>query len=83
MKAKSKSKKTITFRLDAEKLAALDSIADGLERDRSWVLGEAVESYLEIQRWHVEHIRAGLKQADAGNFAKESDVAKVFAKWRK
>jgi predicted transcriptional regulator len=83
MKARNKPKKTITFRLDAEKLEALDSIADGLERDRSWVLGEAVESYLEIQRWHVEHIKEGLKQADEGRFAKEADVAKVFAKWRK
>jgi predicted transcriptional regulator len=83
MKTRSKPKKTITFRLDAEKLEALDLIADGLERDRSWVLGEAVESYLEIQRWHVGHIKEGLQQAEAGRFAKESDVAKVFAKWRK
>ena len=76
-------KHTITFRLEADKKKALDAIASGLDRDRSWVLGEAVDSYLETHRWQIEHIQEGLKQADAGIFAKENDVEKAFAKWRK
>lgn len=76
-------KRTITFRLDEEKKKALDAISESLDRDRSWVLGEAVDRYLEAHRWQVEHINEGLRQADTGRFAKPSEVRKAFAKWRK
>ena len=36
----------ITFRLDADKKKALDAIAAGLDRDRSYVLNEALEIHL-------------------------------------
>ena len=76
-------REAITFRLDADKKKALDSIAAGLDRDRSYVLNEAIRSYIEIYRWQVEHIKEGLREADAGRFASEAEVAKVFAKGRK
>lgn len=73
----------ITFRLDADKKKALDAIAAGLDRDRSYVLNEAIRSYLEIYRWQVEHVKEGLAQADAGRFASDAEVAAAFAKLRK
>lgn len=76
-------KQTITFRTDARKKIALDAIAAGLDRDRSYVLNEAISNFLEIHRWQVAHIQEGLRQADAGEFAKESDVSAAFARWRK
>jgi RHH-type transcriptional regulator, rel operon repressor / antitoxin RelB len=76
-------KRTITFRLDDEKKKALDAISESLDRDRSWVLGEAVDRYLEAHRRQMEHIREGVRQADARQFAKPSEVRKAFAKWRK
>lgn len=76
------SRQTITFRLDADKKKALDAIAAGLDRDRSYVLNEAVRSYLELYQWQVGHVREGLRQADAGRFASDSEVAGAFAKWR-
>lgn len=74
---------TVTFRLDSEKKKALDMLAASLERDRSYVLNEAVRSYLEVYQWQVEHIREGLRQADAGRFAGQEEVTRAFAKWRK
>jgi predicted transcriptional regulator len=77
------SKETITFRLDSDKRAALDEIADGLDRDRSYILNEAIDLYLEVHRWQVEHILEGLRQADAEEFASDEEVAQAFARWRK
>lgn len=76
-------KETITFRVDREKKAALDGIAAGLDRDRSYVLNQAIDAYIETQRWQIEHIEEGLRQADAGDFASDEEVAAAFAKWRK
>jgi len=76
-------KQTITFRVDAQKRKALDAIAAGLDRDRSYILNEAIENYLEVHQWQLAHIKEGLRQADAGEFAKDSEVAAAFARWRK
>jgi predicted transcriptional regulator len=73
----------VTFRLDNEKRRALDLIAAGLDRDRSYVLNEAISNYLDVHQWQIEHIKAGLKEANAGKFATEKEVAAAFAKWRK
>ncbi len=77
------SKQTITFRVDAQKRKALDAIAAGMDRDRSYVLNEAISNYLEVHQWQVAHIKEGLRQADAGEFAKDSKVSSAFARWRK
>lgn len=76
-------KETITFRLDAEKRAALDEIADGLDRDRSYILNEAIDLYLEVHRWQVEHILEGVRQADNEEFATDEEVAEALARWHK
>ncbi|MBI4346333.1 MAG: ribbon-helix-helix protein, CopG family [Elusimicrobia bacterium] len=74
---------TITFRLDTEKKRALDAIAASTDRDRSYVLNEAITSYLEVHEWQLVHIREGIRQADAGRFARPGEVSSAFAKWRK
>lgn len=77
------SKQTITFRVDTQKRKALDAIAVGIDRDRSYILNEAINNYLEAHQWQTAHIREGLRQANAGKFAKDSEVAAAFARWRK
>ena len=74
-------RESVTFRLDAKKRAELDAVAEALDRDRSYVLNEAVEAYLEVHRWHLAHIREGVRQADAGEFASDEEVAAAFARW--
>ncbi len=77
------SKATITFRIDGDMKAALDKLAAGMDRDRSYVLNEAVAAYLGTHRWQADHIKEGLRQAEAGEFATEAEIAAAFARWRK
>jgi predicted transcriptional regulator len=44
------SPRIISFRIAPEKVAQLDSIAKAMDRDRSYLLNEAVENYLSEQR---------------------------------
>lgn len=76
-------KPTITFRIETRKIKALDSIAAGIDRDRSYVLNDAINGYLETHQWQLAHIKEGLRQADAGQFAKDSEVRTAFARWRR
>jgi predicted transcriptional regulator len=74
------NKKTVSFRLEPEKVAALDRLAKAQTRDRTFLLNEAVDAYLNVQRWQIEHIKEGVRQADAGM---GRDHEKVRAKWRR
>ncbi|MGH2415450.1 MAG: CopG family ribbon-helix-helix protein [Microcystaceae cyanobacterium] len=73
------SKENITFRLEREKRVVLDTIAAGLDRDRTYVLNEAVDLYLEVYQWQIAEIETGVAEADAGDFATSEEVQTVFA----
>ena len=71
-----------TLTIDAARCDALDAIARATHRDRDAVLTEAIDAYLDVQRWQVDHIAEGLRQAEAGEFASDEEVEAAFARWR-
>ena len=73
-------KQTITFRADPNNVKALDRLARSLDRDRSYLLNEAVEQYLSVNEYHLEQIEKGLQEARAGKLV---DYGKVKADWKK
>jgi predicted transcriptional regulator len=75
------SLKTITFRLPEEKLRALDAVADVQQRDRSFVINEAVTQYLSLHEYHRALIEEGIRQDDAGNVVDHQTVRSMAAGW--
>lgn len=70
----------ITFQIDKDKKAALEAIAAGMNRDRSYIINAAIDAYLEIYQWQIEDIQQGIAEADAEDFASEREVKAIFAK---
>jgi predicted transcriptional regulator len=56
----------LTFRTEEVTRSELDQLANKLNRNRSWVINEAIKNYLELYRWQVEQIDKGLAELDAG-----------------
>ena len=76
------AKETMTVRIQPETRDALDSIAAALDRDRSYVVNEAVNAYVETHRWQIEHIEQGLREAKAGKFVSEAEVKRRLDRLR-
>lgn len=76
-------KQTISFRLDSDKVAALDALARSLDRHRTYLLSEAVSTYLDAQQWHIERIKAGIAAADAGKLVSHRKVKAMASRWRR
>jgi predicted transcriptional regulator len=76
------TKENVSVRLEPAKREALDRLAESLDRDRSYLINEAVDAYLEAHAWQVEEIEAGLKDAEEGNFASDEEVARAFRRAR-
>ncbi|MGB5594135.1 MAG: CopG family transcriptional regulator [Crocosphaera sp.] len=68
----------IAFTLDAEKRDAIDQIAQTLECDRSDVLNQAIDYYLDVQQWQIQEIKTAIAEANQGDFATDEEVKAVF-----
>ncbi|MEG4842159.1 CopG family transcriptional regulator [Microcoleus sp. B9-D4] len=74
------SQESFSFLLDSEKKEALKAIATVTDRDLTYVLNEAIASYLENYQWLLDEINKGVAEAEAGDFASDDEVQAVFAK---
>lgn len=75
-------KVNVTIRMDAEEVAFLDKLAGITDRDRSYLIKQAVSEYIALQRWQLEEIEKAMQEADAGEFATEKEVKRVFDELR-
>ena len=84
MPAKTKAKETeiLTIRLDVESKEALGELAASMDRSKSYLAAEAVREFIDVRRWQIAEIRAGIKEADAGKFADPKKVEAFFKKWK-
>jgi len=71
-------KVNVTVRLDRESVAVLDNLAKSFDRDRSYLIKEAVQSYISLHKWQLEEIKKAIAEADAGDFATEKEVDAMF-----
>ena len=74
------SQESFTFLLDSEKKEALKAIATVTDRDLTYVLKEAIASYLDIYQWLLDEINKGVAEAEAGDFASDDEIQAVFVK---
>src|ERR1035437_4876709 len=73
--------KTVTVRIPEDKVKKLDAAARHQQRDRSFVLNEAVDQYLSLQEYHLALIDEGIREADAGHVIPHGEVKKMVASW--
>lgn len=77
------SPRTISFRIDADKVAQLDSIAKAMDRDRSYLLNEAVENYLSEQQRFAAMVEEGRDDVRAGRTISHQDVERIVDEWER
>lgn len=68
------AKVQISLRIPAEMVETLDTIAKGMERDRSWVMLRALKQYLEAEGADVLRELEGLASAKRGELVDFDDV---------
>ena len=83
MASKTKARETeiLTVRLDSESKAALAELAESMDRSKSYLASEAVREFIDVRRWQISEIRAGIKEANAGKFVDPMKVDAFFRKW--
>jgi predicted transcriptional regulator len=73
----------ISVRLPRALNRDLDKIAARLDRSRSWVIADAVDAYIDMQKEQIAMIEEGIRQADAGMGVPHEEVGRRLKIWRK
>jgi RHH-type transcriptional regulator, rel operon repressor / antitoxin RelB len=81
VKAKAKDTEILTVRLDRESKIALTELAESMDRSKSYLASEAVREFIDVRRWQIAEIRAGIKEANAEKFADSGKVDDFLKKW--
>jgi predicted transcriptional regulator len=74
---------TMTIRIEDDVKDRLDRLAESTQRSKSFLAAEAIREYIANNEWQVAEIQTALKEADAGDFASEKEVAALARKWKK
>jgi len=75
------SPRVVTFRIAPEKVAQLDTLAKAMDRDRSYLLNEAVEAYLGEQRRFVAMVEEGRDDLRNGRLYTDEEVGRMVNDW--
>jgi Predicted transcriptional regulator len=73
---------TMTIRLDDELKDRFDRLTESTQRSKSFLAAEAIREFVENNEWQISEVGAALKEADAGQFATDKDVAALAKKWK-
>jgi RHH-type transcriptional regulator, rel operon repressor / antitoxin RelB len=68
--------RTISFRIPVEKVDELDALAKSMDRDRTYLLNEALDGYLDYQRDCMAKIEKGLEDIREGRVIDHEVVMK-------
>lgn len=74
---------TISFRTEDITKQKLDMLAAQQNRDRSYIINQALDYYLSLNEWQLAHIEEGAKQARNNDFAEDAEVKAAFDKWKR
>lgn len=72
---------TLTLRVPIEMKERLDKLADATHRSKSYLAGEALRQYIDLEAWQIGEIQQALKEADANDFASDAEIDAVVRKY--
>lgn len=75
--------RVVSFRIAPEKVAELDTLAKAMDRDRTYLINEALESYLREQRRFTEMVVEGREDVRSGRTFTHEQVSQMVDEWER
>jgi len=70
----------LTLRVPQEIKDQLGKLAEATHRSQSFLGGEAIRQYIELESWQIAEIQQAIIEADAGDFASEDEFDAILKK---
>ena len=74
---------TVSVRLPEDVLESLDKLAKITDRSKAWLMGHAIEQYVEHESWQVKAVESTLAKVQNGDakFANHDSVSEWLSSW--
>jgi len=72
---------TVGARVPREMRDELDRLVKSTGRNRNALVEEALRRFIEAGKWQLADIEAGLREADAGDFASDEEMQALWSKY--
>ena len=72
---------TVSLRIPSDLVQRLAMLAEATGRSRTFIAVQAMRDFVEREEWQIAGIQQALKEADAGEFATDEEMAALDAKW--
>jgi RHH-type rel operon transcriptional repressor/antitoxin RelB len=73
--------KTFSVRLPIAIHNRLKDLTQTTGRTKSFLAVEALDAYLSQQAWQISEVKAGIEEADKGEFATDEEMNTIFSKY--
>jgi predicted transcriptional regulator len=73
----------VSFRVAPELVSQLSELSEATDRPRSWHLEQALRSYLDVQLWHIRHVRQAMREVRAGRTIPHEELKASMQRWIK
>ena len=77
------TKQNIAIRVPSALVTELDQLAKAVNRSRAWLGEEAIRQYVQVQRWHLREISAGIEDLKAGRVVPHAKMDAWLKSWGK
>ncbi|HVX60606.1 MAG TPA: ribbon-helix-helix protein, CopG family [Pirellulales bacterium] len=76
-------KVSVTCKLNADDVKFLDKLGGMTDRDRSYLIKQAVANFIANQKWQVEEVEQALAEADRGEILTDEQFRREVRSWDK
>jgi RHH-type rel operon transcriptional repressor/antitoxin RelB len=76
-------KVNVTCRIPRDAIDSLDKLGAMVDRDRSYLINQAIGHYVAQQKWQIEEVERAIQEIEAGNFLTEKEFTADMKSWRK
>jgi len=70
----------VSLRTDDVVVEKLDQIAESLDRNRNWVINDAISKYIEMHEWQLAEMQKGRADTEAGRTITTDELRARIAK---
>ena len=71
----------LTLRVPQDVKDQLGKLSVATHRSQSFLGGEAIRRYVELESWQIAEIQQAITEADAGDFASDAEFNAVLKKY--
>lgn len=75
-------KVAVTCRLDKDVVGFLDELGKQVDRDRSYLIKEAVANFIAHHQWQLEAVRQAQEEVKSGKVLSEADFLRDVKSWK-